>query len=76
MRRTWIGRLRTLAFAGAVLAGLGFGAQQAVASAGRNAAVGDCQPCPWPSQTECIECCKKLMFEDGLCTMSGSCICI
>jgi hypothetical protein len=72
--RTWIRRLQRLAFAAAVLAGLGFGAKQAVASAGGSTA-GDCQGCPWPSQTECVECCQKLMFDDGLCTMSGACLC-
>jgi len=60
-------------FGAMVVGALAFGATQALAKASR---ADDCQPCPYPSQQECIDCCwDELGFPNGLCTPGGSCIC-
>jgi hypothetical protein len=65
-------KLGQLGFSVLVVGALGFGATQALAS---TASRDDCQPCPYPSQTECRNCCFKLNFPDGYCTPVGDCLC-
>jgi hypothetical protein len=67
----WAGRV---AFGAGVALALGFGGQQAFASA--RSVETDCQPCY--SMQECIDCCiDEMGAKDGYCVVAtGACFCI
>jgi|GEM_PF-2947372 len=71
--RRMIASAGRVAFGAGVVLALGFGGQQAFASADTEE---DCQPCY--SQEECVTCCiNELHAEDGYCVIAtGACFCI